>query len=900
MLAGDTFDSMTVIDYPAHFESDVVLRNGRTLHIRPVRPEDRHELLDFYGAMSRDSLYMRFFDMRTADAALRDSPTEVDYETDFGIVGESEGEIAGIAHYFRSRKNPKTAEVAFAIADRAQGCGIGTRLLEKLAEIARTKQIETFRAEVLPENQKMLDVFLCSGFSVTSRTAEGEVSVTFPVAQTAASEAAAAERSQKAAWASMKSIFSPRSIAVIGASRKPGQLGREILHNLKSTGFVGDLYAVNPRVEEVDGVPSFPSLRAIDAHVDLAVIVVPRDAVEAVIDDCVAKPVGAVVVITAGFGETGPEGRELEQRLLRKVRGAGIRMVGPNCMGVLNTDPLVNMHGTFSSVYPPPGGIAMSSQSGALGLAILEHAKMLNLGFSTFISVGNKADVSGNDLVQYWAEDPNTDVMLLYLESFGNPKRFGEIARRVGKKKPIVAVKAGRSTAGARAASSHTGALATSDAIVDDLFRQSGVIRTQTLEELFDVAALLANQPLPLGRRVGIVTNAGGPGILASDACEANGLEIPQLSDETRAKLREYLPAAASVGNPIDMIASASADDYRRTLNILRDDENIDVILVIYIPVTATDAELVSAAIRECGADARGKTMLATFMSVHGTPNTLAPVPSFRFPERAVVALSRATRYAEWRRMPVGTVVEFEDFDLPELRAIVERKLARGGGWLDATETHAMLVAAGIPAARMEPAGNVYEAVAASMRVGFPVALKAEGPLHKTEAGGVKLGLQDEREVREAYLEMAGRLGEEMTGAVVQQMIGGGVEVMVGAVADPMFGHLVVYGAGGTLVELLSDVAFRIHPLTDADVDDMLREVRWSKLLDGFRGTPACDVAALKDVLIRLSALLTVCPEIRELDMNPVKVSAAGAAAVDARIRVETVVPVPPTRRITY
>jgi acetyl coenzyme A synthetase (ADP forming)-like protein len=887
-------------NYPAHFESDVVLRTGRTLHIRPVRPADEPELLAMYGGMSRDSLYFRFFDVRTPDAALRDSPATVDYETDFGVVGELGGEIAGIAHYFRSRMYPRMAEVAFAITDKAQGCGIGTRLLEKLAEIARTKDVEMFRAEVLPENQQMLDVFLRSGFAVTSRTAEGAVSVSFPIAQTEEFAEAAAERSQKAAWASMDSIFSPKSIAVVGASRTRGALGAEILTNLRTTGFRGALYAVNPRAAEIDGVPSFPSLRAIEAQVDLAIVVVPRDAVEQVIDDCVAKSVAAVVVITAGFAEMGAEGRALEQRLVQKVRSAGIRMVGPNCMGVINTAPGVNMHATFSAVYPPHGSIAMSSQSGALGLAILEHAKLLNLGFSTFISVGNKADVSGNDLIQYWAEDPNTDVMLLYLESFGNPKKFGEIARRVGRRKPIVAVKAGRSQAGARAASSHTGALATSDAIVEDLFRQSGVIRTQTLEELFDVAALLANQPLPRGGRVGIVTNAGGPGILASDACEANGLEIPQLSAETQAKLREYLPPASSVANPVDMIASASADDYRRTLQLMIDDPGIDSILVIYIPVTAEAAQSISAAIRDAGTNARGKMMLATFMSVHGTPDMLAPVPAYRFPERAVTALARATKYAEWRRRPQGSVQKFDDFDRERMRAIVAAKIAAGGGWLDPAETHAMLGAARIPTARMERAHDVYEAVSAAMRVGFPVALKAEGPLHKTESGGVKLGLQDEREVREAYLEMSSRMGGEMTGAVVQQMVSGGVEVMAGAIADPNFGHLVVYGAGGTLVEILADVAFRIHPLSDADVEDMLREVRWSKLLEGFRGTPPSDTTALRELLGRLSAMLTVCPEIREIDINPVKVLSKGVCAVDARIRVEAVAPVAPTRRIAY
>lgn len=894
--------AIVTVPYPAHFESDVLLRTGRTLRIRPVRPEDREDVLELFRGMSRDSLYMRFFDMRTPDAALRDSPTEVDYDRDFGVVGELGGGIAAIAHYFRSPRNPKVAEVAFTTADRAQGCGIGTLLLEKLAQIARTKGIEMFRAEVLPDNQKMLDVFLCSGFEVTSKTAEGAVAVSFPIEPTAAFQDANAERSQKAAWASMESIFSPKSIAVVGASRKPGALGTEILRNLKNTGFHGALYVINPKVDELEGVPSFPSLQAIEGPVDLAIIVVPKEHVEAVIDDCVAKPVGAVVVITAGFGETGPEGRELEQKLLQKVRAAGIRMVGPNCMGVLNTNPAVNMHATFTSLYPTRGGIAMSSQSGALGLAILEHAKSLNLGFSTFISVGNKADVSGNDLIQYWAEDPNTDVMLLYLESFGNPKKFGEIARRVGMRKPIVAVKAGRSSAGARAASSHTGALATSDTIVDDLFRQSGVIRTQTLEELFDVAALLANQPLPLGRRVGIVTNAGGPGILASDACEGNGLEIPQLGEESRAKLRAFLPPAASVANPVDMIASATAEDYRRSIGVLLADPTIDTILVIYIPVFATDAEGVMSVIGECGAEARamGKTMLATFMSTQGTPAALAPVPSYRFPERAVTALARATKYGEWRRSPRGSVVRFDDFDRDQLRLIVDRCIAKGGGWLEPLDANAMLLAANIPTALVESVTNVYDAVSAAMRMGFPVALKAQGPLHKTEAGGVKLGLQDETEVREAYLEMTSRLGDQMTGAVIQQMISGGVEVMVGAMADPMFGHLVVYGAGGTLVELLSDVAFRIHPLTDADTQDMLNEVRWSKLLAGFRGAPPSDIGALRDILMRLSHLLTLCPEIREVDINPVKVLPSGAAAVDARIRIEAVAPETPTRRISY
>jgi acetate---CoA ligase (ADP-forming) len=888
--------------YPAHFESDVVLRNGRTLRLRPVRAEDHAAMLAFFRNLSGDSLHSRFFDARTPESAMRDTPVDIDYDDDFGVVGEDAGEIIAVAHYYRLRHNRKIAEVAFTIADRAQGCGIGTRLLEKLADVARTKEIETFFADVLPENRPMLDVFLCSGFNVTSRSEEGSVHVAFSIEETAVYEEAAAARSQKAAYASMKSIFEPRVIAVVGASRHAGHLGTALLDNLKTTGYTGSLYAVHPSASEIDGVPALPSITAIKEKVDLAIIAVPAERVESVIDDCVEKGVGAVVIITAGFGETGEAGRAAELRILEKVRNAGIRMVGPNCMGVINTAHAVNMHATFSPIFPPRGNVAMSSQSGALGLAILDYARMLNIGFSTFISVGNKADVSGNDLIQYWAEDLNTDVMLLYLESFGNPKKFGEIARRVARRKPIVAVKSGRSAAGARAASSHTGALASSDALVDDLFKQSGVIRTDTLEELFDVAALLANQPLPAGKRVAITTNAGGPGILAADACCAAGLEIAQLSDTTIESLRASLPPAASVRNPVDMIASASAEHYRHSLRLLLDDPNVDSVIALYIPVVAKEAEEVAAAIREAAEHTHGKTLLATFMSARGVPSSLAPVPVFPFPERAANALARATRYAEWRRRPVGTVPHFDDFDVPAMRTIVDRALARGSEWLDAAETYELLLGANIPAARLERVDNVYDAVSAAMRMGFPVALKAEGPalLHKSEVGAVKLSLGDEREVREAYDDLQSRLGDGMTGAVVQQMIPGGVEVMVGSMEDPTFGQVVAFGAGGTLVELLSDVTLRMHPLTDADADDMLVATKMATLLRGFRGAKPSDVAAVKDVLLRVSAMLTVCPEIAELDLNPLKALESGVYAVDARVRVKRVEPRPPSRRVAY
>jgi acetyl coenzyme A synthetase (ADP forming)-like protein len=789
---------MTAIAYPTELETDVVLRTGRTLHVRAVRPEDRDRLIDFFARLSPESMHARFFDLRSPEKAVESSPATVDYDRELGVIGEVNGEIAGVAHYFASRRAPD-AEVAFTVSDRAQGSGVATKLLETLVAGARAHGIERFRAEVLAGNRRMLDVFLCMGFIVESRSADGTVRLSFPIATTPAVEQRAAERSQTAAYASMRAVFAPASIAVIGASRRPGQLGREILHNLRATGYRGALYVVNPNATEVDSVRSYASLRDIESPVELAVIAVPADLVESALDDCIAHGVPAVVVISAGFAETGEAGRRREEALLAKIRRAGIRMVGPNCMGVLNTDPAVQMHATFSSVYPPAGNVAMSSQSGALGLAVLDYARSLNIGFSTFISVGNKADVSGNDLIQYWAADPNTDVILLYLESFGNPRKFGEIARRVGRTKPIIAVKAGRTPAGARAASSHTGALATSDAIIDDLFRQAGVIRTRTLEEMFDVASLLANQPLPKGRRVAILTNAGGPGILAADACEANGLQLAQLGEETVAGLRAFLPAAASVGNPVDMIASASPEEYRRSLELLLRDPAIDAVVVIYIPVVATAASDVARAISESAAGPNDKTMLATFMGSAGVPAPLAPVPSFAFPERAVNALGLATRYAEWRKRPAGNPKVFPDIDAPGLRAIIDASCARGGGWLDPLDVSDVLRAAGIPAPQTFVASSREDAVEGAICAGFPVALKAHGPslLHKSDVGGVRLALQNEYAVGTAYDDMAAAIGAQMTGAIIQPMIGGGVEMMLGATFEPTFGHVVACGGEG-------------------------------------------------------------------------------------------------------
>ncbi|HEY0788413.1 MAG TPA: GNAT family N-acetyltransferase, partial [Thermoanaerobaculia bacterium] len=749
-------------------ESDIVLRNGTTLHLRPVRPADKSGLLELFRGLSADSLYYRFFDSRRPEAAVEATPYAVDYNDVFGMVGELAGKIEGVAHYFRGGKSPEQAEVAFTVSDRLQGCGVGTRLLERLAESARERGITTFVAEVLEDNRKMMDVFLDSGFTVTRKSDEGSVRVVLSLERTAEFEEKSADRAQKAASASMKFIFEPKGIAVIGASRKAGTIGGELFRNLIRAGYQGRLYPVNPTTDEVEYIPAYKSVRDIQGEVDLAIVVVAADLVEKTIDDCIAKGVRGVVVITAGFSEIGPQGRAKEEKLVEKIRSAGMRMVGPNCMGVINTDRAVKMHGTFSRVWPPAGNVAMSTQSGALGLAILDYASQLNIGFSTFISVGNKADVSGNDLVQYWAEDPHTDVILLYLESFGNPKKFGSIARRVSHKKPIIAVKSGRSRSGARAASSHTGALAESDVIVGELFRQAGIIRTDTLEELFDVAAVLAHQPLPAGRRVAILTNAGGPAILAADACEARGLGLAQLSEDTRATLREFLPHTASVSNPVDMIASAGPAEYEKAIRLLLGDPGVDSLLLIYIPVVPEDADVVAAAIREAYSANHDKPVVGTFMSARGVPPVLAPSPCFPFPERAAGALARATNYAEWRRKPQGTVRPCEDVSRDAVRAIVEPVLARGGGWLDPEEGAALLEAAGIPVTKTVFAQSADAAAAAAAAASYPVVLKVSGEkiLHTSDVGGVRLGIADERELREVYADFERRFGTDLEGVI--------------------------------------------------------------------------------------------------------------------------------------
>ncbi|HEX6207272.1 MAG TPA: GNAT family N-acetyltransferase, partial [Actinomycetota bacterium] len=583
-------------EYPAHREADVVLRDGSTVRIRPVRPEDREAILVFLKGLSDEARWLRFFSGFPDLDRAAESAAKVDYHDRFGLLALVGDTVVGHSTYLADGDR---AEVGFAVADAYQGRGLGTIMLGQLAQAAAENDIHTFEAEVMPENRRMLEVFRDSGFPIETRTEPGLIKAEFPTSLTGEALERFDRREQVAATNAMRSFLSPSAVAVIGASRTRGTIGAETFHNLLVTGFEGAVYPVNPNAPVVQSVAAYPSIKDVPDQVELAVVVVPASAVVPVAKECAVAGVRSLVVISSGFAEVGEEGSELQRELLAVCRESGMRLIGPNCMGIMNTDPEVRLDASFAPTFPPHGRVGFLSQSGALGLAVIGRAVELGLGLSSFVSVGNKADISGNDLLNYWEADEGTDVILLYLESFGNPRRFSRVARRVGRSKPIVAVKSGRTAAGARATSSHTGALiAASDVTVEALFHQTGVIRTDTLEELFDVATLLSSQPLPAGKRVGIITNAGGLGILCADACEAGGLEVPTLSDEAVRKLREFLPAEASVQNPVDMIASASAEDYRKTIEIVAGEGGVDAIIVIFIPPLLTRAEDVAHCIR--------------------------------------------------------------------------------------------------------------------------------------------------------------------------------------------------------------------------------------------------------------------------------------------------------------
>jgi acetyl coenzyme A synthetase (ADP forming)-like protein len=847
------------------------------MRFRPPQAVDAPALLMFFCSLSDRSLYLRFHGHPQVDARLVDPVLEPDWFERGALVGIEGDRIVALASYVRLR-GAGTAEVAFAVADELQGRGIATRMLERLAALANMFGIEEFLAEVIADNSAMLRVFAEAGFETSRTTEGGNAEVRLQLAPTDVLVSRTDERDHLAVAASLAPFFSPAAVAVIGASSRPGSIGGELFRNILRADFAGAAYPVNRSGEPVAGVHAYRSTADIGEPVDLAVICLPAEAVPEAAAEALQSGVRALCVISAGFAETGPEGRERQDRLLELVRASGARLLGPNCLGIAVSGPRLNA--TFGPNALPAGNVGFSSQSGALGLALLERAAGRGLGLSAFVSVGNKADVSSNDLLEHWEDDPNTDLVLLYLESFGNPRKFARVARRVARMKPIVAMKAGRTVAGARAASSHTAALAGSEAAVDALFHQAGVLRADTLEELLDLTSLLSAQPLPRGNRVAILTNAGGLGILCSDACEAAGLSLPDLSMETVARLASILPGEASIANPVDMLGSALASTYAEVLPLLLGDPAVDAIIVLFVPPVMAGAEEVASAIVRCvqEADVEDKPVLACVISADGTPGQLLSgiVVPFSYPESAARALGRAAERAEWLRRPQGRVPKLEALDRHAARLVVDEC---SEGWLQPNHLRRLLSAYGLPLVAERRVGSVDEAVAAAEVLEYPVVVKTalEG-VHKTERGGVAVDLHDANEVREA----AGRIGAPL---LVQPMVRGGVELLVGAVQDPVFGPLIAVGPGGTLTELIGDAVFRLTPLTDFDVQELASTGKAGVLLSGFRGAPAADLDAVEDLLLRVSRLAEEFPELAELDLNPVIAGPDGSVIVDARVR---------------
>lgn len=887
----------------------LILRDGSTAVIRAAGAQDKAELAAFFQKLSSGEQRDRFFPMldRSEDflEALCDSQEPRRQLTLLvtRTVGGSSRVIA-VGGYASSEE--ATAEIALAVDDEFRGRGLATLLLERLAILAARHGFLKFKGVTHVDNQAMIEVFRRSGFPLREKREKGIVEVDLSVVPSQSSVAMAEIRDRVFTTASLRPFFKPRSVAVIGASRRADSLGFRILEALLMNRFQGPVYPVNRSAAVVGSMRSYACVSEIPEAVDLAIIAVPKEGVLEVVDDCARRGVRALVVITAGFAEVDSGGKELQKRLLEKVRGYGMRMVGPNCMGLLNTDPSVRMNASFSPVFPPAGRVAMSSQSGALGVAILALAQQLQVGLSTFVSVGNKADVSGNDLLQYWEEDENTSVILLYLESFGNPRRFARIARRVSRSKPIVVVKSGRTLAGRRAAGSHTAALAASDVAVDALFRQTGVIRAETLQEMFDLALTLSNQPLPLGRRVAILTNAGGPGILCADTCEANRLQVPELSDETRGRLARFLPVEASKANPVDMIASAGPEHYRQAVEILLEAPEVDSIVVIFVPLNSSEIEGVVQALQEGIGSGRQtesgsqKPVLACLMGEKGASSPLRladeTIPTYIFPEAAARVLAKVALYSDWRRNSVFTIPDFSDCEPARASQTCLHALqGRQETWLSFEEVREVLNAFRLPLVHAPLATTSSEAAQLAREAGFPVAVKLASReiVHKTELGVVHLNLESESEVEEAFQRIRSRLEQEqrldaMDGVLVQPMVSGGVELMVGVTDDPVFGPLIAFGLGGIHVEVLGDVQFRVTPLTESDADAMIRGVRGFKLLKGYRGHPPADIESIREILLRVSRLVEEVPEIKELDLNPVFAlpPGRGCRIVDARILV--------------
>jgi acyl-CoA synthetase (NDP forming)/RimJ/RimL family protein N-acetyltransferase len=876
-----------------------LLTDGGTVEIRHARPQDARAVQAMHAAMSADNFYLRFFSLspRSAETEARRVCREPgpDHAALLAWLGSR---LAGVASYELAGQD--TAEVAFAVPDDLHGKGIATLLLEHLVSIARERGLHAFTAETLADNTAMLAVFSGAGLPVRRRSSDGIVELTFPLPEGEADGLGSyldsvAARESRADVATLRHLLAPASVAVIGASRKRGTVGREVLQNIVSAGFGGAIYPVNPRASSLAGLHCLPSAAGLPEHVDVAVIAVPAAAVPAVAEQCGQRGVRSLVVITSGLGAQGAD-------LLASCRRHGMRLVGPNCFGI--AVPGIGLDATFAERHPVAGTAGLVVQSGGIGVSLLDHLSGLGIGVSSFASVGDKYDVSSNDMLTWWEQDGQTRLAVLYVESFGSPRKFARTARRVGHKMPVLTVIGGRSPAGQRAAASHTAAVATPLVTQEALFGQAGVIAVTGLGELVEAVAMLSGQPLPAGNRVAIVSNAGGADVLAADACGDNGLRVAAMASGTRRKLTRLLPSGATVSGPVDTTAAVSEAAFRGCLAEVAADPGVDALLVVAVPTAMADLRKIltttdiAKPLVACLLDQQETvTLLPTPATVPAGP-AAAPgdtpgeraVPVYAYPEGAARALGHAAKYRAWREQPPGQVPYLGGVRTADARAQIGRFLAGhpGGGWLPPAAIRDLLGCYQITLVETQLAEDEEAAVAAAAGLGGPVVLKADVPglVHKTEAGGVKLYLRDEHEVRGAYRDLAATFGADLTGVLVQPMLAGGVELLIGVVQEEVFGPLVVFGLGGVATEVLGDHAAKLTPLTDIDTDDLIHGMHAAPLLSGYRGSPPVDTAALRDMLLRVSRLADDLHEVSELDLNPVIATSTGAHAVDARIRV--------------
>ncbi|WP_432877260.1 GNAT family N-acetyltransferase [Kribbella sp. CA-245084] len=874
---------------------DVLAADGSVVRIRPLREDDERALDAMNQRVSDRSIYLRFFGISRTMADEHTHHLATDRDGHVALVAEYGDALVGIASYEPLRSGE--AEMAFLLEDSVHGRGIGTLLLEQLAAVARENGVQRLRADTLVENAPMLRVFADSGFEQVRRMDSGVVELVLDTAYRPTTLERMADRERAAENRSLHRLFSPQTVAVIGAGRKPGGIGHELLRNIVNGGYTGSVYAVNPQADRVADVPAYPSISAVPRTVDLAVIAVPAERVLDVLAECGESGVGGAVVLTAGFSELGTAGRELQREMLAVARRHSIRLIGPNCLGLVNTAPDVSLNATFAEVSPAPGALAIAAQSGAVGIAALEHAGRTGLGISEFVSLGNKVDVSGNDVLLHWWGDPRTAVIGLYLESFGNPRKFGGLARMIGRTKPILVVKGGRSVGGRRAGVSHTAAAATPETAVDALFAQSGVLRMDTVEELVETARVLAVPPLPRGRRLAVVGNAGGAGILAADAAGRLGLELPEFSTA----IQEQLAALGAVGcaNPVDLGAAASATSLEQALRVIVAGGEVDGVVVNYAVTRAGKVEDIYAAIAAAGVQAELPIVVNCVGSAQAGPEiALADgrkLPVFPFPESAVRALAHAVQYAEWRSRPQGVVPELARVDAAGARVVVRRFFQHNpdGGWLDPRQASVLLQCAGVPVIPVATASTRAQAIAGADAAGYPVALKtaAPGVVHKTDIGGVRVGLENAVQLGQAYDQITTAAGGPEV--LVQAMAASGTELVVGVVRDRLFGPLVMAGSGGILTDVQADRQWRGLPLTDLDALDMVHSLRCAPLLAGYRGAKAADQEAVLEVIHRIAWLADLVPELAELDINPLVAAPSGVSAVDIRMRLTPAEPEP-------